>query len=96
MPFSLYNHHRLTAYLYHQAVQPSGSTAKTQIWIAISVYVLVAILKKQMQIQLSLYTILQILSLTCFEKVSLLQLLTKDAYKNQISSGPMQLKLFNS
>ena len=74
----------------------SETAVKTQIWIAISVYVLVAILKKQMQIQLSLYTILQILSLTCFEKVPLLQLLTKDACKNQISSGPIQLKLFNS
>ena len=74
----------------------SETAVKTQIWIAISVYVLVAILKKRMQIQRSLYTILQILSLTSFEKVPLLQLLTKHAYKNQFSSGPIQLNLFDS
>jgi hypothetical protein len=44
------------------------NAVKTQIWIAISVYVLVAIMKKQLRLQESLYTILQILSVTAFEK----------------------------
>ena len=69
---------------------------KTQIWIAICVYVLVAIIKKQLKIELSLYTILQILSLTSFEKISLLQLLTENEYRNQIATGHMQLNLFDS
>lgn len=49
---------------------------KTQIWIAVSVYVLVAIIKKRFNIDLSLYTILQILSLTVFERTPLDQILT--------------------
>jgi hypothetical protein len=74
----------------------SENAVKTQIWIAITVYVLVAILKKQMGIQMSLYTILQVLSLTCFEKTSLLQLLASDTYRNQITIGHIQLDLFDS
>jgi len=74
----------------------SENAVKTQIWIAICVYVLVAIIKKQLKIELSLYTILQILSLTSFEKISLLQLLTENEYRNQIATGHMQLNLFNS
>ena len=54
----------------------SQNAVKTQIWIAISVYVLVAILKKRLNIPISLYTILQILSVTVFERIPLLQLLT--------------------
>ena len=55
----------------------SENAVKTQVWIAISVYVLVAIIKKRLNIQLSLYTILQILSVTLFEKIPLDQLLEK-------------------
>jgi IS4 transposase len=51
------------------------NAVKTQIWIAISVYVLVAIIKKQLNLDLNLYTILQILSVTLFEKVSILEVL---------------------
>src|SRR5208283_3906420 len=51
------------------------NAVKTQIWIAISVYVLVAIVKKRLGAEASLYTILQILSLTLFEKTNLNQLL---------------------
>ena len=60
------------------------NTVKTQIWIAISVYVLVAVIKKRLNIDLSLYTILQILSVSLFEKVNILQLLTnsRDAIYN--------------
>ena len=73
----------------------SENAVKTQIWIAISVYVLVAIMKKRMQIDMSLYTILQILSITLFEKKPLLQILTDSDYKNQITIDDNQLKLFD-
>ena len=72
------------------------NAVKTQIWIAISVYVLVAIMKKRMQIDLSLYTILQILSITLFEKKPILQVFTTSEYKKQITSGHIQLNLFDS
>ena len=74
----------------------SENAVKTQIWIAISVYVLVAIIKKQLKIDLSLYTILQIFSITLFEKMPMLQALTGIDYKNTITSGHIQLELFDS
>ena len=55
----------------------SQNAVRTQIWIAISVYLLVAILKKRLHLDLSLYTILQILSLTLFEKTSISQALSQ-------------------
>jgi len=74
----------------------SMNAVKTQIWIAISAYVLVAIMKKRLKIDLTLYTILQILSITLFEKMPILQALTADDYINPITSGHIQLKLFES
>ncbi len=74
----------------------SENAVKTQIWIAISVYVLVAIIKKQLNLDLSLYTILQIFSITLFEKMPILQALTETEYKNKITSGHIQLNLFKS
>jgi len=74
----------------------SENAVKTQIWIAISVYVLVAIIKKKVKTDLSLYTILQIFSITLFEKIPILQVLTSTDYKNKITSGHIQLKLFDS
>ena len=74
----------------------SENAVKTQIWIAISVYVLVAIIKKRLKIDLSLYTILQIFSITLFEKKPILQVLTETDYKNKITSSHIQLKLFES
>jgi hypothetical protein len=74
----------------------SENAVKTQIWIAISTYVLVAIMKKRMKIDLSLYTILQILSISLFEKKPIYQVLTESSYKNKMTSGPIQLKLFES
>jgi IS4 transposase len=71
------------------------NAVKTQIWIAISTYVLVAIMKKRMKIDLSLYTILQILSITLFEKKPLLQVLTASDYKKQITSNHIHLKLLD-
>ena len=70
----------------------SPNAVKTQVWIAISTYVLVAILRKRLNIDRDLYTILQILSVYPFEKVSLFQLLTAtpdlmgpDAPRNQLT-----------
>jgi len=74
----------------------SVNAVKTQIWIAISVYVLVAIIKKQMKLDMSLYTILQIFSITLFEKMPILQVLTETDYKNEITSSHIQLNLFES
>jgi hypothetical protein len=74
----------------------SENAVKTQIWIAITIYVLVAIIKKRMKIEHSLYTILQILSVSIFEKMPILHAFTETDYKNQITSCPMQLKLFSS
>jgi Transposase DDE domain len=70
------------------------NAVKTQIWIAISVYVLVAIVKKRRRVEASLYTILQILSLALFEKTPLPQLLNDMALQNPNSENPIQLNLF--
>lgn len=72
----------------------SENAVKTQIWIAISVYVLVAIMKKRLKVDLSLYTILQILSITLFEKMPILQAFTAFDYKNITTNNSIQLKLF--
>jgi hypothetical protein len=73
----------------------SENAVKTQIWIAISVYVLVAIVKKRMKLDdLSLYTILQILSITLFEKEPLFRVLTASRYKKITNPIDNQLKLF--
>jgi len=73
----------------------SENAVKTQIWIAVSVYVLVAIIKKRLDIKASLYSILQILSVTTFETMPIDQLLTgcNQAMKNDKTSN--QLNLFN-
>jgi hypothetical protein len=71
------------------------NAVKTQIWIAISIYVLVAIIKKQLKLKQSLYTILQILSITLFEKMPLLQALTEVDVKQQYAATDNQLNLFN-
>ena len=65
------------------------------ICLAISIYVSVAILKKQLKLDASLYTILQILSLTLFEKAPLLQVLTDYDYRNNEGHFDNQLLLFN-
>ena len=74
----------------------SENAVKTQICIAVSVYVLVAIIKKRLNIDLSLYTILQILSITLFEKMPILQAFTALDYKNITTNNYIQLKLFDS
>ncbi len=73
----------------------SLNAVKTQIWIAICVYVAVAIIKKRLGIPHSLYTILQIFSVTIFEKVSINQLLTEIKCKSHIDDSTKQLTLFD-
>ena len=72
----------------------SVNAVKTQIWIAISVYVLVAIIKKRLNLEVSLYTFLQILSVTAFEKMSILQVLREFSDTKQQEDSSNQLELF--
>ena len=74
----------------------SENAAKTQVWIAVSMYVLVAIIKKRLGIKASLYSILQILSLTIFETMTLDQLLTGCDQKMKINNDDIQLNLFDN
>lgn len=67
----------------------------TQIWIAVSVYLLVAIMKKKLKLEQELYTILQILSISVFEKVSVNQLFKNLNYINTTESDCNQLKMFD-
>jgi len=73
----------------------SENAVKTQVWIAVSVYVLIAIIKKQSKIEKSLYTILQILSITVFEKLDILQVLTNIDCNPQTDNNNNQLLLFD-
>jgi hypothetical protein len=71
----------------------SDNSVKTQIWIAISVYVLVTIVKKRLGLQQDLYTLLQILSLTLFEKTPILGLLQQSQYNLEMVHDVNQLQL---
>lgn len=73
----------------------SPNAVKTQIWIAVSVYVLLAIARKRLGLELSLYPISQILSVTLFEKVPILQALSQSHSRDQLSVSCNQLDLFN-
>lgn len=73
----------------------SDNAVKTQVWIAICVYVLVAIVKKELRIERSLYEILQVLSLTLFEKTPLFQALHAQIRPNSDTPFPNQLTLFD-
>jgi hypothetical protein len=70
------------------------NAVKAQIWIAVSVYLLVAIVKKRMGIELSLYTILQILSVSIFEQTPLVKLFLQSDYNTLQPPSPNQLLLF--
>jgi hypothetical protein len=72
----------------------SENAVKTQIWIAVSVYVLVAIVKKKLQLDASLYTLLQILSVTLFEKMPLQQAFPATEYIPPEGAPRKQLNLF--
>ena len=73
----------------------SENAVKTQIWIAVSVYVLVAIVRKRLGLEVSLYQILQIFSLTLFEKMPILQALQPPDSQNELNEDPNQLILFD-
>jgi len=73
----------------------SENAVKTQIWIAVSVYVLVAILRKRLGLEASLYQILQILSLTLFEKVPILQAFQAPDSQPDLAASSNQLILFD-
>ena len=72
----------------------SENAVKTQIWIAISIYVLIAIIKKELKLKQSLYTILQILSVTIFDKTHILQALTETKLIDKDAKNANQLELF--
>jgi len=73
----------------------SENAVKTQIWIAVSVYLLVAIVKKRLNLPGSLYTLLQVLSVTLFEKMPISQALQQKNYTNPQLTDPKQLILFD-
>jgi len=73
----------------------SENALKTQIWIAISIYVLVAIVKKQLKLEGSLYRILQILSITLFEKTPILEALPLSNCEMELTTPRKQLTLFH-
>src|SRR5208282_1384982 len=72
----------------------SENAVKTQIWIAVSVYVLVAIVRKRLGLEASLYTLMQVLSVTIFEKMPLQTALSSDEPKSDTSMDSNQLNLF--
>jgi hypothetical protein len=73
----------------------SENAVKTQIWVAVSVYVLVAIVRKRLTLEASLYQILQILSVTLFEKTPILQALQAPDFQNELANSGNQLILFD-
>ena len=73
----------------------SENAVKSQIWIAVSVYVLVAIAKKKLNLDASLYTLLQILSVSIFEKTRLQQAFAGGSGFSKIDDSPNQLNLFS-
>jgi IS4 transposase len=73
----------------------SENAVKTQIWVAVSVYVLVAIVRKRLTLDASLYQILQILSVTLFEKTPILQALQASDSQEEIIDPGKQLILFD-
>ena len=74
----------------------SENAVKSQIWIAVSVYVLVAIIKKRLNLDASLYTLLQILSVTLFEKMPIQQALQGNDNLSENTIFSNQLNLFDS
>jgi hypothetical protein len=95
----LYALHTLKAYFVTRAKKAfygtSANAVKAQIWIAICVYLLVAITKKRLNIEQSLYTILQILSVSVFEKMPLLQAFQSAGHSEEGGDFCNQLALWN-
>ena len=72
----------------------SENAVKTQIWIAVSVYVLVAIVKRRLRLEASLYTLLQVLSVTIFEKIPMQTALSSGITRTDSAVSANQLNLF--
>jgi len=72
----------------------SENAVKTQIWVAVSVYVLVAIIRKRLKLDASLYTLMQVFSVTVFEKASIESLISQTADSFEHAAGGNQLNLF--
>ena len=73
----------------------SSNAIKTQLWIAVSVYVLVAIAQKTLGVNASLYTFLQVLGLTAFEKMPILQVFEHSSIEMEVDPDPNQMNLFD-
>ena len=73
----------------------SENAVKVQIWTAVSTYLLVAIVKKELRLEQSLYTILQVLSLSLFEKMPILEAFSKNYVPVKNNTGRKQLTLFD-
>jgi transposase len=73
----------------------SENAVKTQLWIAVSVYLLVAIVRKKLELPASLYTLLQVLSVTLFEKMPISEALQQKDYTSSLTADPNQMILFD-
>jgi Transposase DDE domain/Domain of unknown function (DUF4372) len=73
----------------------SENAVKTQIWIAVSVYVLVAIIRKRLKLDVSLYTLMQVISVTVFEKASIESMILQTVDGSGVAMDDNQLNLFN-
>ena len=73
----------------------SPNAVKTQIWIAMAIYLLVAILHKELKLPVSLHRTLQILSVHPFEKIALHELLMKNAFRNPEAENVNKMELFD-
>jgi hypothetical protein len=73
----------------------SENAVKTQIWIAVSIYVLMAIVRKRLKLDVSLYTLMQVFSVTVFEKVSIESVISQTAYSSELATDDNQVNLFN-
>lgn len=73
----------------------SENAVKTQIWTAIAIYVLAAIVRKRLRLDLELHAMLQILSVSLFEKIPLLQVLTQNAATSESPDAAKQLQMFS-
>jgi hypothetical protein len=73
----------------------SENAVKTQIWIAVSVYVLVAIVRKRLKLNVSLYTLMQVFSVTVFEKASIESVVFQEADNSVYVTDDNQLNLFS-
>ena len=73
----------------------SENAVKTQIWTAASIYVLVAIIRKRLKLDVSLYTLMQVISVTVFEKASIESMILQTVDSSEVAMDDNQLNLFN-